>query len=158
MSSYDSMKEKLGEIGIYNISDGSNISKEVAACAEGLNALFDSLDTMINEYYIETAKDYGITRREKFLGKERTEYTTEKRREMLKLLEQNMGGKCNAEAFSDILKSCGLTDFSFSENPTGYRLSIHINDILTEEQKEIVRERVNAEFPLHLSIGIVYNQ
>lgn len=158
MNSYDSMKNKLNEVGIYNISENSNISKELYAYAEGLDGLFDSLDTMIKECYIETAEDCGIIRREKFLGKERTEYTTEKRREMLKLLEQNMGGKCNSQAFSDILRSCGLTDFSFAESPTGYRLSIHINDILTKEQKDIVAERVNAEFPLHLSIGIVYNQ
>ena len=158
MSSYDSMKEKLDEIGTYNISTGSNISNELAACAEGLDGLFDSLETMTKEYYIETAEDYGITRREKFLGKERTEYSTEKRREMLKLLEQNMGGKCTTEAFSDILKSCGLSDFSFKESPTNYRLSININDVLTNEQKDIVKQRVDSEFPLHLSIGVVYSQ
>lgn len=158
MSSYDSMKEKLDEIGIYNINTGSNISNELAACAEGLDGLFQSLETMTKEFYIETAEDYGIIRREKFLGKERSEYSTEKRREMLKLLEQNMGGKCTAEAFSDILKSCGLSDFSFKESPTNYRLSIHVNDVLTKEQKDIVRQRVDLEFPLHLSIGVVYSQ
>lgn len=158
MNSYDSMKQKLDEIGIYNINAGSNISNELAACAEGLDGLFQSLETMTKEYYIETAEDYGIVRREKFLGKERSEYTTEKRREMLKLLEQNMGGKCTSDAFSDILKSCGLSDFSFTESPTNYRLSIHVNDVLTEEQKDIVRQRVDLEFPLHLSIGVVYSQ
>ena len=112
MSSYDSMKEKLNAVGIYSIDENSNISKELIACAEGLDSLFDNLDTMTKEYFIETAESFGIVRREKFLGKERTEYSTEKRREMLILQEQYMGGKCTLDAFSDVLRSCGLSDFS----------------------------------------------
>lgn len=158
MGSYDSMKEKLNAVGIYSIDENSNISKELSACAEGLDRLFDSLDTMTKEYFIETAEDFGIVRREKFLGKEREEYSTEKRREMLLLQEQNMGGKCTPEAFSDILRSCGLTDFTFNEAPTSFRLSITINDTLSEEQKKIVTERINLEFPLHLSVAINFSE
>lgn len=154
MSSYDSMKDKLNAVGIYSIDENSNISKELVACAEGLDGLFDNLDAMTKEYYIETADDYGILRREKFLGKEKTEYSIEKRREMLELQEQNMGEKFTPDAFSDILKSCGLTDFSFVEQPTNFKLMVNINDTLTNEQKKIVTERINLEFPLHLNIEI----
>ena len=101
MGSYDSMKEKLNAVGIYSIDENSNISKELLAYSEGLDSLFDSLDTMTKEYFIETAVDFGIVRREKFLGKEREEYSTEKRREMLMLQEQNMGGKCTPDAFCE---------------------------------------------------------
>lgn len=154
MSSYDSMKDKLNAVGIYSIDENSNISKELVACAEGLDGLFDNLDAMTKEYYIETAEDFGVLRREKFLGKEKTEYSIEKRREMLELQEQNMGEKCTPDAFSDILKSCGLTDFSFVEQPTNFKLTVNINDTLTNEQKKIVTERINLEFPLHLILEI----
>lgn len=158
MSSYDSMKEKLNSVGIYSIDESSNISKELTACAEGLDSLFENLDAMTKEYFIETAEDYGIVRREKFLGKEKMEYSAEKRREMLELQEQNMGGKCTPDAFSDILRSCGLTDFSFTEQPTDNKLSVSINDTLSQEQKKIVTERINLEFPLHLNIEINFSE
>lgn len=158
MSSYDSMKEKLNAVGIYSLDESSNISKELTACAEGLDSLFENLDAMTREYFIETAEDFGIVRREKFLGKEKEEYSTEKRREMLLLQEQNMGAKCNADAFSDILRSCGLTDFAFVEEPITFKLSININDTLTQEQKKVVTERINLEFPLHLLITINFSE
>ena len=158
MSSYDSMKEKLNAVGIYSIDENSNISKELIACAEGLDSLFDNLDTMTKEYFIETAESFGIVRREKFLGKERTEYSTEKRREMLILQEQYMGGKCTLDAFSDVLRSCGLSDFSISELPSMYKLSIKINDTLSQEQKKMVTERRNLEFPIQWSIAINFTE
>lgn len=158
MGSYDSMKEKLNAVGIYSIDESSNISKELTAYSEGLDSLFDSLDTMTKEYFIETAVDFGIVRREKFLGKEREEYSTEKRREMLILQEQNMGGKCTPDAFCDVLRSFGLTDFTFTELPTTFKLSITINDTLTQEQKKIVTERIKLECPLHLSVAINFSE
>ena len=158
MVSYDSMKEKLNAVGIYSIDENSNISKELLAYSEGLDSLFDSLDTMTKEYFIETAVDFGIVRREKFLGKEREEYSTEKRREMLILQEQNMGGKCTPDAFCDVLRSFGLTDFTFTELPTTFKLSITINDTLTQEQKKIVTQRIKLECPLHLSVAINFSE
>lgn len=158
MGSYDSMKEKLNAVGIYSIDENSNISKELSAYSEGLDSLFENLDIMTKEYFIETAEDFGIERREKFLGKEKEEYSTEKRREMLMLQEQNMGGKCTPDAFCDILRSCGLTDFTFTELPTSFRLSITINDTLSPEQKKIVTERINLEFPLHLLVAINFSE
>ena len=158
MSSYDSMKEKLNAVGIYSIDENSNISKELSAYSEELDSLFETLDTMTKEYFIETAEDFGIERREKFLGKEKEEYSTEKRREMLILQEQNMGGKCTPDAFCDILRSCGLTDFTFTELPTSFRLSITINDTLSPEQKKIVTERIKLEFPLHLLVAINFSE
>ena len=158
MGSYDSMKEKLNAVGIYSIDENSNISKELSAYSEGLDSLFETLDTMTKEYFIETAENFGIERREKFLGKEREEYSTEKRREMLMLQEQNMGGKCTPDAFCDVLRSFGLTDFTFTELPSTFKLSITINDTLTQEQKKIVTERIKLECPLHLSVAINFSE
>lgn len=158
MSSYDSMKAKLGAIGIYSINADSNLSKELKAYAEGLDSVFGTIDTMTKEFFIETADDYGIVRRERFLGKERSEYSIEKRREMLILQEQDIGGNCTSEAFSNILKSYGLSDFSFRETPSLNRLTIQINDTLSEEIKEMVTERINLDFPAHLALIINFSQ
>lgn len=156
--SYNSMKEKLSAVGIYNISENSNVSNELCAFAEGIDGVFSEIDKMAEEYFIETASDYGISRRERFLGKERLEYSVEKRREMLKLQESDIGGKCTPKAFNDLLKSYGLSDFSLTEEPEENKLIIYINDELSEEIKKMIRERISFEFPAHLDIEVDFLQ
>lgn len=154
MSSYDSMKAKLEPIGLYLLETGSNVCNELSSYAEGLDTLFETLDTMTKEYFIDTAESYGITARERFVGKEKSEYTQLQRKEMLKLQEQNMGNKCNTEAFSDILRSLGLSDFEFTERFSSNSLIINVNDVIPTEMQKLVTDRVEAEFPAHLNIII----
>ena len=61
MNSFSSMKNKLSAIGIYNIENGSNIYNELKAYSVELDRIFSELDTMLREYFIETAQSYGIT-------------------------------------------------------------------------------------------------
>lgn len=69
------------------------------AYAEGLNTEFDMLETMERELFIDTAENSGITERERFVGKINADYPLEKRREMLKISEQKVGGKCTPDDF-----------------------------------------------------------
>ncbi len=156
MGSYDSMKTKLEPVGLYKVADGSNISNELKAYAEGIDTLFENLDVMTRECFIDTAETYGITQREIFTGKEKDNYTIEQRREMLRLQEQNMGNKCNMEAFSDRLRSFGVYDFYFNEGFSKNVLAIFINDTLSEATKKMIEEKVEAEFPAHLVVSVNY--
>ena len=83
MNSFGSMKTKLESTGLYKITDSSNIKAELSAYADGLNAVFDTLEMMEKELFIDTAEDFGITERERFVGKVRDEYSLEKRRNRL---------------------------------------------------------------------------
>ena len=94
MNSFDSMKTKLESTGLYKVTAKSNIRAELLAYAEGLNTEFDMLETMERELFIDTAENCGITERERFVGKINADYPLEKRREMLKISEQKVGGKC----------------------------------------------------------------
>ena len=156
MSSYDSMKTKLESVGIYIITEGSNISNELKSYAEGIDVLFETLDIMTRECFITTAETYGITQRETFTGKERESYTLEQRKEMLILQEQNMGNKCNTEAFEDRMRSFGVYDFYFNEGFSKNALAIYINDSLSDAEKKMIEEKIKAEFPAHLQIAIHY--
>ncbi|MCD8025632.1 MAG: hypothetical protein LUF33_01500 [Clostridiales bacterium] len=68
MDSFTSMKSKLLPLGLYTIEDGSNLYAELKAYAAGLDSVFENLDTMLREYFIDTAQTYGITEREKLIG------------------------------------------------------------------------------------------
>ncbi len=154
MSSYESMKAKLSPIGLYSLEDGSNICNELSAYAEGVDPLFATLDKMMSEYFIDTAEDYGISERERFIGREKFEYTLDQRREMLKLQEQNMGNRCNKEAFTDMLRGIGLSDFEFVENFAGNSITVNVNDVIPVQTQKLVTDKITAEFPAHLDITI----
>lgn len=156
MNSFDSMKTKLESTGLYKITDSSNIKAELSAYAEGLNAVFDTLEMMEKELFIDTAEDFGIIERERFVGKVRDEYSLEKRRNMLKISEQKVGGKCTPDDFKQIVRGYGVENFTFQEAPSRNRLAINISDSKTDAEKKYIEKCVNADFPLHLLVTISY--
>lgn len=102
MSSFESMKAKLESTGIYSVTEASNISKELKAYAEGLDIVFDELEIMERECFIETAESYGLSERERFVGVDRSGEALEKRRELLETAEQ-IRGDCKVASFEKII-------------------------------------------------------
>lgn len=158
MDSFNSMKSKIDALGIYDITNGKNIYAELKAYSVVIDELFTELDEMLRELFVDTAQTYGIDTRELLLGKIKDEFPLEQRREILKIYEQMMGGKCTPKAFDMILKGYGLTNFSVVEGPTHNRLVINVNDAVTLEQKKLVEDQVKADFPSHLTITINYSE
>ena len=158
MSSYDSMKTKLVATGLYSDSDSSNTAEEIRAFAQGIDLLFDKLDEMTREYFICTAESYGITDREKFIGKERLEYSTEQRREMLLIQEQIIGSGCSKGDFELMLRGVGLSDFTITESFTTQAVTVTINDTLEEATKQMIEKKILAEFPAHLDATVTFTK
>ena len=156
MSSYNSMKSKLIATGLYTLEDSSNTSEELKAFAQELDIIFDTLDEMTREYFIATAQSYGIIERERFIGKERSELPTEQRREMLIIQEQMMGNSCSKGAFELMLKGTGLSDFTITESFATQAVTVTINDVLTAEIKQMIEEKIRAEFPSHLDVTVTF--
>ncbi len=152
------MKSKLVATGLYKLDDGSNTAQELKAFAQELDVMFDMLDEMTRECFIATAQSYGITERERFIGKERSELPTEQRREMLLIQEQMMGNSCSKSAFELMLKGTGLTDFTITESFATQAVTVTINDVLTAEIKQMIEEKIRAEFPSHLDITVTFTK
>lgn len=157
MNSFDSMKTKLEGTGLYRITANSNIKAEISAYATGLDTAFDTLEIMERELFIDTAESFGIAERERFVGKIREEYPIEKRREMLKISEQKIGGKCTPDDFKRIVKGYGVENFTIAEAPLRNRLAVNISDSKTDAEKKLIEKQVNADFPLHLFVTISYD-
>ena len=158
MSSYNSMKTKLVATGLYLDSDSSNTAEEIRAFAQGIDLLFDKLDEMTREYFICTAESYGITVREKFIGKERSEYSAEQRREMLLIQEQIIGSGCSKGDFELMLRGVGLSDFTITESFTTQAVTVTINDTLEEATKQMIEKKIVAEFPAHLDVTVIFTK
>ena len=140
MNSFDSMKTKLESTGLYKVTVKSNIRAELLAYAEGLNTEFDMLETMERELFIDTAENCGITERERFVGKINADYPLEKRREMLKISEQKVGGKCTPDDFKRIVRGYGVENFTIAEAPTRNRVDIKISDTKTDAEKKLIEK------------------
>lgn len=155
MSSFESMKAKLESTGIYSVTDASNISKELKSYAEGLDRVFDELEIMERECFIETAESYGLSERERFLGVDRSGEDLEKRRKLLETAEQ-LRGACNVASFEKIMRGYGVENFNFSEHPTGHYIIINIYDSFTVEQRAVIRSRVKEDFPAHIDVTVYF--
>lgn len=156
MKSFDSMKQKIEQTGLYRVTEGSNIEKELAAYAEGLDALFDGLAEMERECFIETAESYGLSNREGFLGYDRSGEATAERRSFLEIAEQ-LTGECTVEAFNKTLEGYGLKSFGIAEKPANDMMIVYVYDELTDEEKSVLQSRMIADFPLHLVISVSYS-
>lgn len=155
MSSFESMKTKLESTGIYNVADGTNVKKELITYAEGLDKVFEELSVMERECFIETAQSYGLSEREHFLGVDRSSQTVENRRKMLEAVEQ-LRGDCTVQGFEQIVRGYGIENFNFVEHSMGDYLLFYVYDKLTDEQKAVLRSRVNEDFPAHLNVTIYF--
>ena len=128
---------------------------DIAAQA-GLDLLFNELDEMLKEYFIDTAQSYGLTERERFTGAVRDDLSIEKRRELLKIREQTNEEFCTPEGFNKILEGYGLGNFKITENPSQNALSVKISDSLSELNKVWVNKMIEKDFPAHLEITVEF--
>lgn len=156
MNSYTAMKNKLLPMQLYSLKKDSTVCRELRAYATGINILFDTLDEMTKECFIDTAQTYGITQREKLFGSERNEYDTDKRRTMLKDREQTIGLACTPAAFKKIIQSYGLSNFEITEKFSAQEVVITVHDSITDEMKNSIRQSAALDFPSHLIITVTF--
>lgn len=156
MDSFNSIKQKHLQTGLYNIDINSNIYAELKAYAKGLDYLFDFYDEILNELFIDTAQSYGLTERERFMGVVNNNFGSSDRREIIKTREYTNENFCSLGAFEKILESYGLKKFKITENFSGQTVTISINDSLSVTQKNYVRSMVEKDFPVHLIVNVVF--
>lgn len=157
MDSFTSMSKKLVSTKIYSVNKGGVNYAELKAFAKGLDLLFNELDEMLKEYFIDTAQSYGLTERERFTGAVRDDLSIEKRRELLKIREQTNEKFCTPEAFNKILQGYGLSAYEVTENPSENTLTIKIADTLDEQSKTWVQKMIENDFPAHLDVVVEFD-
>lgn len=158
MDSYISMKSKLEPLGLYALDGSTEVDCELKAYAEGLDALFDSLDELEREFFIPTAESYGISRREKFEGKEQPELPLSERREELMYLERTITGDSSYNGFVAFLEKIGISDYDLNINYYNFQIKITIADTKTAGEKSLIQKLIEAEVPAHMSLNITFSE
>ena len=83
MDALTSLREKLRPLGLYALDGNGVVDAELAAYAEGLDLLYEEMEELARECFVQTAESYGLESRERMAGALRPELSLAARREML---------------------------------------------------------------------------
>lgn len=156
MTSYESMTQKLAPLGLYRLTPGTMTDLELRVYADALDGLFAQLDEMTREYFVVTALDWGLTERERFFGKEKTDLSAETRRSMLLAAESETGADATPAGLERFIRSCGAQDFTVTEHPSVYKITVVVRGISDIGIKKLIRNRLEAYIPAHCKLAISF--
>lgn len=157
MSTFDKLTKIHSSMGVYRITEGSNIGNELRAYSAGLDILADALEELQRECFITTAESYGIRRRELMFGAVREDLPVETRRNML-LTRYSFGSDdFTPEGINKILKLLGI-EALVQEFPSVNRVTIDvITTGLTKGQRNWIRSQIAELFPAHLEMDVIFD-
>ena len=158
MKSLVSMKHKLEPLGLYDLSGSGEVDCELKAYAEGLDTLFDTLDELQRENFIQTAESYGLSRRESFEIRERAELPVQERRDSLMYYERTVITGLTDSEFAEFLERIGLTDYTLTVNHSRGSMNLRIADSKTDGEKALIEKQIRAEIPTHMRLEISYSE
>lgn len=156
MTSLQSMVRKLTPLGIYNLSDGTNIKNELAAYACALDVHRENIDKALRECFISTAIDYGIETREKVVGDIKSFYPLSKRREMLQIRKSFTEKDFTLSSIGRFINGLGVSDYNISENPANNVIGICIGGSYSDSESRWIKKQIEEILPSHLDAFVYF--
>lgn len=154
----DSMKSKLKPLSIYDLSDSSLISAELAAYAEGLDTLYNISEEIEKECFINTAEDYGLSLREKMYSSIKSSLTLVQRREMLLYRYSITSNDFNKESIEKALVVAGINGYII-EAPSKDKIYINCLELFdTMVTNAMAQAEAEKYLPAHLSYDFDFRQ
>ncbi|MVB11115.1 hypothetical protein CAFE_18180 [Caprobacter fermentans] len=123
MDTLESMKNQLSSTGLYRLDGTTTVDYELAAYAEGLNALRNGLSALQAESYVATASDYGLLEKERACGLPSSGGVSDRRAALLKLGAVRPGA-CTKEGLESALSAFGLS-VSLEEDAANSKIIAH---------------------------------
>ena len=151
------MSSKLLQTGLYGIELGGAVDCELKAYAVELDRIYTEFDVLLREAFVPTAQTYGISEREKFIGKERSDLTLARRRELLMLRETRASGGHGSADLNQLIEALGVTDYTVTIVQRHCKITITVNDSLTAEQKADFEKGVKSFTPVTFETIFEYN-
>lgn len=154
-SSFENMRAVLSRTSLYDI-DAKNVSNELMAYADVFDEVNKELRNMMDECFVSTAKSFGLSNRERVIGKVRDDLDELKRREML-LLRGAMNSQCfTVKSIKEALKSFGLV-FSLYEFPSQSTVVLDAIGEYSDAQKAWICSQVQKIMPAHLFVQVIFS-
>lgn len=155
MTVLQNMKKALGAIRLYD-TDAPNLSAELRSYADELDRLYDELDELIEERFLLTAGDRGLSVYEELFGPVRRDLSIEDRRRLLRLRLTLGGGDFTPAGIRQALDSFGL-EYIISEFPAYNRLNIIAQTDYSKAQQSFIKRETAKIIPAHIEYQLVFN-
>ena len=151
----ESMKRSILPLKIYR-TNATALGYELRTYADELERLFSRLDALLDEGFIATASDLGLTVYEEIFGPPHPELTPAQRRERL-LQRLTLGeGDFTRNGVEKALDSFGL-DYTIAEFPTLNRLNIQAQTDYSKAEQAFISRETAKIVPAHLEFQLVFN-
>lgn len=155
MTIYENMLRRLAPIRIYS-DDAEELHRELYAYSTELERLYQELDEMFRERFVDTAQGEGLSVYERFFGPERDDETVENRRRMLKLRTELGDGDFTPAGIRKALDSFGL-QYVISEFPHLNKLTVTAVTDYSAAQQAWIRREVEKIIPAHIEFQLTFN-
>ena len=154
MSEFQRMSDILSATGLYNAERNSLLFAELKAYAEGLDMVFDELEEMLRECFVETAESYGLTLRETWLKRYNPDRTLETRRNAIKSALSVSQSDYTYSGMRKIRDSFNLHgDFNAYTSPM--KVTFTCTDTLTNTQKNTLEKQMKRFMPCWLEFEFI---
>lgn len=152
ISELNSIKKVLSPLGLYNLDENSLVGKEIEVYEIEIERVKETLKSLLKEYFINTATDYGLTLKEKLFGSVKTDLSLENRKKILLSRYSRESYGFNRESVEKSLMSAGIEGYVV-ENPQNNSLYVNcLNRFDTTITEEMVENIVLKIIPAHLSV------
>ncbi len=156
MSVLNTLIKRLSPVKLYTLDENSNTYMELCAFSAGLEILNEELDEILRESFYETAETYGLLRSERIWGNTREDLPLATRRNMLTSRSSLNLNDFTLKGVEKIFKLLGVAG-KLNEFPFQQRLSVDLTGSqFSKGEKSFIKSQVEALFPAHLDIDIVF--
>ncbi len=154
MSSYNSMVQAMGSVGVYSLDGNSFVDRELKAYAQELDAFSGGIDEIIRESIVATAESDGLLFYEKIVGTLGNGLPIESRREMIESLLRLNSNDNTLGGITRFFRSLGL-ECEIEELPSIFDLYIKpIGGSYTLSERKYIVSRAKQFLPCHLTFLI----
>lgn len=151
---FAALSGRLEGLGIYDITQGSEIFSRLSALAEGLELYYEILDDIFKEMFVCTAENEGLEEYEKMLPVINTDSSTQGRRNSI-ISALSVNEKNGAER---ILGHIGdIYNITGELTGSGRTLTFTTDAQLTSQQAQLIEDHISSLMPVGTSFELVLN-
>lgn len=156
MDSLNSMIKKLSPLNIYTLDENTNIYSELYAYSVGINMIFDELDILFRECFIETAESFGLLTREKIFDSGHEDFSVSKRRQMLSGRMSTGEERHTKKGIKGFITSLGVSSV-IAEHPKWQQIFVEITSFyLGADRRRYIESEIRKMMPSHQEVFITF--
>lgn len=157
MVTIDRFVKILSPVNIYNLDKNSNIYKELLVYAEEIDLLIAELNKLLEEEFLDTATDYGLSNIEHIYTEPYSNETPEIRSS--KILQRLLisDNDFTLPAIINSIKSFGAKDFQIIEYPQRYNIVVEIKGDYQQSDIDFIKAEIRKIMPAHQNVEVYFN-